>query len=53
LTSSAKAKIDCVHSFSETDYRGDLKKIKLPVLIIHRDMDRVVAIGVSGSKTAG
>jgi len=52
LTSSAKAKIDCVHFFSKTDCRGDLKKIKLPVLIIHRESGCVVAIGVSGNKTA-
>ena len=34
LTSSAKATIDYVHTFSETDFRDDLKKINIPVLII-------------------
>ena len=52
LTSSAKAKIDCVHSFLKTDFRDDLKKINIPVLIIPRDSDHIVAIGVPGNKTA-
>jgi len=52
LMSSAKATIDCVHSFSETDFRNDLKKINIPVLIIHGDADKIVPIGVSGNKTA-
>lgn len=52
LMSSAKATIDCVHSFSETDFRNDLKKINIPVLIIHGDADKIVPIDVSGNKTA-
>ncbi len=52
LTSSAKATIDCVRSFSETDFRDDLKKIKIPTLIIHGDADSIVPINVSGYKTA-
>lgn len=52
LTSSAKATIDCLRSFSETDFRDDLKKINIPVLIIHGDADETVPIDVSGSKTA-
>lgn len=52
LMSSAKATVDCVRSFSETDFREDLKKIKVPVLIIHGDADDIVPIKVSGNKTA-
>jgi len=52
LMSSAKATIDCVRSFSETDFREDLKKIDIPVLIIHGDSDDIVPIDVSGKKTA-
>ena len=44
LMSSAKATADCVRSFSETDFRGDLKKIGVPVLIIHGDADYIVPI---------
>jgi len=52
LMSSAKATVDCVNSFSATDFREDLKKIKIPVLIIHGDADTIVPIDVSGDKTA-
>lgn len=52
LMSSAKATTDCVRSFSETDFRKDLEKIKIPVLIIHGDDDKIVPIKVSGDKTA-
>lgn len=52
LMSSAKATVDCVRSFSETDFREDIKKIKVPVLIIHGDADKTVPIEASGDKTA-
>ena len=52
LKSSAKATIDCVRSFSETDFRDDLLKIKIPTLIIHGDNDIIVPVEISGNKTA-
>lgn len=52
LMSSAKATKDCVRSFSETDFREDIKKITIPVLIIHGDADKNVPIEASGDKTA-
>jgi pimeloyl-ACP methyl ester carboxylesterase len=52
LMSSAKASIDCVHAFSETDFSNDLQKIDIPVLIIHGDADKIVPISGSGNKTA-
>ena len=52
LMSSTKASMDCVRSFSETDFRDDLKKIDIPVLIIHGNADTIVPIKVSGDKTA-
>lgn len=52
LMSSAKATVNCVRSFSETDFREDIKKIKVPVLIIHGDADKTVPIEASGDKTA-
>ena len=52
LMCSAKATVDCVRSFSETDFRDDLKKITTPVLIIHGDTDDIVPIKASGNKTA-
>jgi len=52
LMSSPNATVDCLRSFSETDFRNDLKKIDIPVLIIHGDADKTVPINVSGDKTA-
>ena len=52
LTSSSNATVNCLRSFSETDFRNDLKKIDIPVLIIHRDADKTVPIHLSGDKTA-
>jgi pimeloyl-ACP methyl ester carboxylesterase len=52
LNSSANATIECLRSFSETDFRNDLKKINIPVLIIHGDADETVPITISGNKTA-
>ena len=52
LMSSLNATVDCLRSFSETDFRDDLKKIDIPVLIIHGDADKTVPINVSGNKSA-
>ena len=37
-----KAQYDCIKAFSETDFTEDLKKIEVPVLIIHSEDDQVV-----------
>jgi non-heme chloroperoxidase len=52
MMSSAKATVDCVRSFSETDFREDVAKINVPTLIIHGEADKTVPIAVSGNKTA-
>jgi pimeloyl-ACP methyl ester carboxylesterase len=49
---SHKATVDCVRSFSETDFRNDLTQIHVPVLIIHGDADKTVPIESSGELTA-
>jgi non-heme chloroperoxidase len=38
---------DCVEVFSETDLTEDLKKIDVPMLIVHGDDDQIVPIGAS------
>ncbi len=52
LMSSPKATMDCVRSFSETDFRNDVVKIDVPTLIIHGNADKTVPIHVAGDKTA-
>ena len=42
-----KAHYDCVKAFSETDFTEDLKKIDIPVLVMHGDDDQIVPIGAS------
>jgi non-heme chloroperoxidase len=37
-----KAHYDCIAVFSETDFTEDLKKIDVPVLIMHGDDDQIV-----------
>ena len=38
----AKAHYDCIKVFSETDLTEDLKKIDVPVLIMHSEDDQMV-----------
>jgi pimeloyl-ACP methyl ester carboxylesterase len=48
---SPKGTLDCIAAFSRTDFRGDLKKIAIPTLIIHGDSDTIVPFEVSGKRT--
>jgi non-heme chloroperoxidase len=48
---SAKGTLDCIAAFGRTDFRGDLKKIAIPTLIIHGDSDAIVPLEVSGKRT--
>ena len=43
-----KAHYGCVKAFSETDFREDLKKIDIPVLVMHGDDDQIVPIVAAG-----
>lgn len=52
MASSAKTTYDCIRDFSETDFTEDLKKIDIPVLVLHGDDDQVVPIQAAGMKSA-
>lgn len=39
-----KGAYDCIKVFSETDFNEDLKKIDIPVLVLHGDDDQIVPI---------
>jgi non-heme chloroperoxidase len=39
---------DCIKAFSETDFTAEMKKIDIPVLVIHGDDDQIVPIGAAG-----
>jgi non-heme chloroperoxidase len=47
-----KAQYDCIKAFSETDFTGDLKKIEVPVLVMHGDDDQIVPIADSALLSA-
>jgi non-heme chloroperoxidase len=43
---------DCVAAFSETDLTEDLRKMTVPVLVIHGDDDQVVPVATTAMRTA-
>ena len=47
MMGGAKAHYDCIKAFSETDFTDDLKKIDIPVLVLHGDDDQIVPIADS------
>jgi non-heme chloroperoxidase len=47
-----KAHYDCIKAFSETDFTEDLKKVKIPVLVLHGEDDQIVPFEISGPKAA-
>ena len=52
MMGSAKAHYDCIAAFSETDFTEDLKRIDIPVLVLHGDDDQIVPIAASAPKSA-
>jgi non-heme chloroperoxidase len=47
MTGGAKAHYDCIKAFSETDFTDDLKKVDVPVFIMHGEDDQIVPIADS------
>lgn len=52
LRASPKATVDCVRSFSETDFTADVRAIDVPTLVIHGDADQTVPIETTGKRAA-
>ncbi|ARG36945.1 MULTISPECIES: alpha/beta fold hydrolase [Acinetobacter] len=52
MMGGAKAHYDGIVAFSQTDFTEDLKKIEVPVLILHGEDDQVVPFEISGKKSA-
>ena len=48
----AKAHYDGIVAFSQTDFTEDLKKITVPVLVMHGDDDQIVPIDLSARVVA-
>lgn len=47
-----KNEFDCIKAFSETDFTEDLKKIKVPTLVLHGGDDQIVPIMASSMLSA-
>jgi non-heme chloroperoxidase len=52
MVGGMKAHYDCIKAFSETDFTEDLKKIDIPVLVMHSDDDQIVPIAAAGPMAA-
>ena len=48
---TARSTQQCANSFARTDFRNDLKAIKVPTLIIHGSTDKTVPIKASSDRT--
>jgi pimeloyl-ACP methyl ester carboxylesterase len=48
---SPKGTLDCVSAWL-TDFREDLKTIRVPTLVIHGDADQILPLAVTGKRTA-
>lgn len=51
MMGSVKAGYECIKAFSETDFTEDLKKIEVPVLVIHSEDDQIVPFADSAPLT--
>ncbi len=52
MMSGAKAHYDGIVAFSQTDFTEDLKKITVPVLVIHSEDDQIVPYVAAGPQSA-
>ena len=44
MMGGSKPQYDCIKAFSETDFTDDLKRIEVPVLVLHGEDDQIVPI---------
>lgn len=52
MSANLKATLACAAAFSSTDFRGDLKAINVPTLIVHGTDDKTVPIDASARAAA-
>lgn len=52
MLGGVKAHYECIKAFSETDFNEDLKKIDIPVFVMHGDDDQIVPYADAGLKSA-
>jgi non-heme chloroperoxidase len=52
MAGGAKAHYDGIVAFSQTDFTEDLKKINVPVLVMHSEDDQIVPYVAAGPLSA-
>src|SRR5690606_3622252 len=52
MMGGAKAHYDGIVAFSQTDFTEDLKRLTLPVLVVHSEDDQIVPYAAAGPKSA-
>jgi non-heme chloroperoxidase len=52
MMGGAKAHYDGIVAFSQMDFTEDLKKIKVPVLVMHSEDDQIVPYAAAGPRSA-
>jgi non-heme chloroperoxidase len=52
MMGGTKAQYDCIKALSETDLTEDLKKITVPVLVMHSEDDQIVPFADAGPLAA-
>ena len=52
MMGGAKAHYDGIVAFSQTDFTEDLKKISVPVLVMHSEADQIVPYVAAGPLSA-
>jgi non-heme chloroperoxidase len=52
MMGGAKAHYDGIVAFSQTDFTADLKKIDVPVLVMHSEDDQIVPYADAGPLSA-
>jgi len=52
MMGGAKAHYDGIVAFSQTDFAEDLKKISVPVLVMHSEDDQIVPYQAAGPLSA-
>jgi len=50
MMGAIKAHYECIKVFSETDFTEDLKKVDIPVLLMHGEDDQIVPIEITAAK---
>ena len=51
MQGSIQGQYECIKAFSETDFRGDLKKFDFPTLVLQGDADQIVPITIASLRT--